>query len=88
MTKKTPQSSDPLGRLITVSEAAYFLNVSRPYMVQLLEDQKIKCAHVGTRQRVVEEDLIKYKLKMRWEQENALEELITQAQVSGMGYRS
>jgi excisionase family DNA binding protein len=46
---------------LTTQEAADILNVSRPYLVGLLEAQAILCSGVGTRCRIRFGDLINYK---------------------------
>lgn len=71
---------------ITTQEAAMFLNVSRPYLIKLLEEGKIAYHKVGRHRRILFEDLIVYKEHRHKKSQTALEELSAQAQELGMGY--
>lgn len=71
---------------ITTQEAAMYLNVSRPYVVKLLEDGKIPHHKVGTHRRIRFEDVVKYKEQRAKEAQDALQRLTEQAQELGLGY--
>jgi len=71
---------------ITTQEAAMFLNVSRPFLVRLLEEGKIPFHKVGTHRRMRFEDIVKYKEGRQKISKNALQKLADQAQELGMGY--
>jgi excisionase family DNA binding protein len=71
---------------VTTQEAAMFLNVSRPYLVRLLEEGKIPFHKVGTHRRIRFEDVVQYKENRQKISKDALQKLADQAQELGMGY--
>jgi excisionase family DNA binding protein len=76
----------PVHAEMTTQEAADYLNVSRPFLVGLLEAGEIPYRKVGSRRRVQFRDVKTYKDKTDREREKVLDALAAQAQDLGMGY--
>ena len=70
---------------LTTSAAAEVLNVSRPFLIKLLEQGKIPYRKVGTHRRIRYEDVLTYREKMYKDAEDALQALADQAQELGLG---
>lgn len=73
----------PTEKALTTNEAADFLNVSRPYLIKLLDSKKIPCQMVGKHRRVLFRDLSDYKRKMRQERLKALDQMAELSQELG-----
>ena len=72
---------------VTTQQAADLLNVSRPYMVKLLEKGEIPFKKVGRHRRILLKDIISYEEKIADEREKQLAFLAQQAQKLNLGYQ-
>jgi excisionase family DNA binding protein len=71
---------------LTTVEAANLLNVSRPFLIKLLDEGAIPHRKVGKHRRVRIEDVMNYKLKIDRDREAVLDQLVADAQEQDMGY--
>lgn len=74
----------PVHAELTTQEAADLLNISRPSLIQLLEEGEIEYRKVGTHRRVRFEALMAFKHKADAERRAALAELVAYDQEIGL----
>ena len=76
-----PQSAE-----LTTVQAADVLNVSRPFLIKLLDQKAIPHRKVGKHRRVRMEDAMAYKNAVDREREQVLEQLTREAETYDVGY--
>jgi len=76
----------PVHAELTTQQAADLLNVSRPFLIGLLEEGKIPFRKVGTHRRVLFKDLMDYKKKSDERCHQAFNELAALDEEMGLDY--
>jgi len=76
----------PVGKELTTQQAADLLNVSRPYLVQLLKEQKLPFRLVGSHRRIKFEDLVAFKTKDDAHRKKVADDLVAEGQKLGIEY--
>ncbi|GIX16035.1 MAG: hypothetical protein KatS3mg119_0221 [Rhodothalassiaceae bacterium] len=71
---------------LTTQAAADLLNVSRPFLIRMLERGELPYRMVGTHRRIPAEAVRRYKERMQREGRRALDELVAEAQELDLGY--
>ncbi|MCF6304758.1 MAG: helix-turn-helix domain-containing protein [Rhodobacteraceae bacterium] len=65
----------PVGEMLTTQQAADILNISRPYLIKILDQKKIAFSKIGRHRRIRATDLFAYKVERDLERSDALSEL-------------
>jgi excisionase family DNA binding protein len=66
----------PVGKELTTQQAADLLNISRQYLVRLLEEKKLPFTKTGKHRRLRIEDVLVFKEQRDRERKAALDELV------------
>lgn len=74
----------PHNRELTTQEAADILNVSRPFLIKLLEQEEIPYLKVGKHRRIRFQDLIAYKEQRDNKRSKLLDKLIEMSEDAGL----
>ena len=62
---------------LSIQQAANLLNVSRSYLIKLLESEEISYRKVGKHRRILAKDLYEYKSNIDAKRSQSLDELTT-----------
>jgi len=73
----------PLDDMLTTQEAADLMNVSRPYLIKLLEKGEIPFTMVGTHRRLLRDDVLRYDEVEHARMRAGLEEIARLSQEAG-----
>ena len=84
MSEGIPISIVPIATEVTTQKAAEILGCSRPHLVKLLEEGKIEFVKVGKHRRIMFEDVLSYKQKMKEEQKKHIIDMMNQDEELGL----
>ncbi len=78
----------PVGKLMTTQQAADVLNVSRPYLIQLLDEGRIPFTKTGTHRRIRFDDVMTFRERRDAKRSEALRLLTQEGQATGNYFKS
>ncbi len=84
MSKGGAMTIIPMEKELTTQQAADILNVSRPFLIKLLENGQISFHKVGTHRKIYMKDLMDYKENLNINRANKISEIITLSQEYGL----
>lgn len=84
MSEGKPISIVPVATEVTTQKAAEILGCSRPHLVKLLEEGVIPFTKVGKHRRIMFDDMVQYKQKMKAEQKKHLIDLMNADEEAGL----
>ena len=84
MSEGKPFSIVPVATEVTTQKATEILSCSQPHLVKLLEEGEIDFVKVGKHRRIMFEDIIRYKQKMKEEQKKHIIEMMNQDEELGL----
>lgn len=84
MSEGKPISIVPVATEVTTQKAAEILGCSRPHLVKLLEEGAIDFVKVGKHRRILFEDIMQYKQKMKEEQKKHIIDMMNQDEELGL----
>jgi excisionase family DNA binding protein len=74
----------PVNKELTTQEAADLLNVSRPFLIKLLDQGELNYRYVGKHRRIRVDDLIEYRQNRDAYRSHAIEEMIKISEEAGL----
>ncbi|HWG41700.1 MAG TPA: helix-turn-helix domain-containing protein [Gemmataceae bacterium] len=74
----------PLPLEMTTTQAAGFLDVSRPFVIKLIKQKLLPCRMVGKHRRIPADALVEYREKMFQRAKNAADEMVQLSQALGL----
>jgi excisionase family DNA binding protein len=86
MAKREPMLLMPQKHELTTQDAANFLNVSRPFVINEIEAGNLKCRLVGTHRRIEFEELRRYQAEQKQKSERALQDLTKLSEDLGLEF--
>lgn len=84
MSEGKPISIVPVATEVTTQRAAEILGCSRPHLVKLLEDGEMEFVKVGKHRRIMFEDVLKFKQKMKEDQKKHIIDMMNQDEELGL----